>query len=51
MHDAMQEWMAIGLFAGAVALAGLYVYTVAARERRRKQARHQSEDALRRRGA
>jgi hypothetical protein len=51
MRTLLSDWMAIGLFAGVVALASLYVYGITARERRRKQARHLREDTLRRRGA
>lgn len=51
MLSTTNEWLAVALFAGVIALASLYVYAVTARARRRKQARHLREDALRRRGA
>ena len=51
MLSTSNEWMAVGLFVGVVALASLYVFAVAARAQRRKHARHLREDALRRRGA
>jgi hypothetical protein len=51
MLSTTNEWMAIALFAGVVALASLYVYAVTARARRRRQARYLQEDVLRRHGA
>ena len=51
MLSTTNEWMAVALFAGVVAMATLYVYAVTARARRRTQARHLQEDVLRRRGA
>jgi CHASE1-domain containing sensor protein len=51
MLSTTNEWMAVALFVGAVALASLYVYAVTFRAQQRKQERHLREDALRRRGA
>ena len=51
MDFPMRELLAIGLFAGAIALAGSYLLLVASLERRRGQRRRQRQDELRRFGA
>ena len=51
MLDTPHGWLALMVFTGAVILPALYLYALAARKRRRREARHRREDSLRRHGA